>query len=124
MRIFYASDSTPNPSFQSDLWRNNLYLPLLDLGHEVVEFHYDLRQTFQNLIPDDPGQKQFVDENRPKVTEELLRQIRLAHDEKPVELFFSYFNDACVLPEAIDEIRALGIKTVNWYCTDLINCIS
>jgi spore maturation protein CgeB len=116
MRIFYASDSTPNPSFQSDLWRNNLYLPLVDLGHEVVEFQYDLRPTFQNLPPDYPGQKQFIAENRPKITEELLRQIKLAHDEKPLELFFSYFYDGCVLPEAIDEIRALGIKTVNWYC--------
>jgi hypothetical protein len=49
MRIFYASDTTPNASFQSNLWRNNLYLPLVDLGHDVVEFRYDLRETFQNL---------------------------------------------------------------------------
>jgi hypothetical protein len=40
MRIFYASDTTPNALFQSNLWRNNLYLPLVDLGHYVVELHY------------------------------------------------------------------------------------
>jgi len=116
MRIFYASDTTPNAAFMSNLWRNNLYLPLVDLGHDVVEFNYDLRSTFQNLNPEISGQKKFIQKNRPKLTEELLRQIKKAHNYKPVDLFFSYFYDACVLPEAIDEIRSLGIKTVNWYC--------
>jgi spore maturation protein CgeB len=116
MRLFYASDTTPNPSFQSNLWRNNLYQPLVDLGHEVVEFHYDLRRTFQNLDPQDPNQKAFVAKNRPRVTKELLRQIKHEHAKKPIDLFFSYFYDACVLPNAIDEIKSMGIKTVNWYC--------
>lgn len=116
MRIFYASDTTPNPLFQSDLWRNNLYLPLVDLGHDVVEFEYDLRETFKNVFFEDPVQRIFIDQNRPQVTEALLKQIKAAHAVKPVDLFFSYFYDVCVLPEAIDEIRTMGIKTVNWYC--------
>lgn len=116
MRIFYASDTTPNALFESNLWRNNLYLPLVDLGHDVVEFQYDLRETYQNLDPADSVQRAFIKKNRPKVTRELLRQIKAAHAIKPVDLFFSYFYDACVLPEAIDEIKAMGIKTVNWYC--------
>ncbi len=116
MRIFYASDTTPNASLQSNLWRNNLYLPLVDLGHDVVEFQYDFRETFQCLDPSDPAQAAFIAVNRPKLTRELLSQLKTAHAVKPIDLFFSYFYDACVLPEAIDEIRALGIKTVNWYC--------
>ena len=116
MSIFYASDTTPNSAFQSNLWRNNLYLPLVDLCHDVVEFQYDLRKTFQNLDPADPKQKAFIKKIRPKVTKELLRQIRAAHAIKPIDLFFSYFYDACVLPEAIAEIKSMGIKTVNWYC--------
>ena len=116
MRIFYASDTTPNSSFESNLWRNNLYLPLVDLGHDVVEFQYNLKETFQNLNTEDTRQKAFIQKNRPKLTRELLRQIKAAHTEKPIDLFFSYFYDACVLPEAIDEIRSMGITTVNWYC--------
>ena len=42
--------------------------------------------------------------------------MRAAHAQKPLDLFFSYFYDACVQPETIDEIRSLGIVTVNWYC--------
>ncbi|MCX5998701.1 MAG: glycosyltransferase [Chloroflexi bacterium] len=116
MRIFYASDTTPNSAFESDLWRNNLYLPLVDLGHNVVEFQYDLRETFKNLDPAVPEQKAFIDRNRPKLTKELMRQVKKAHAAKPVDVLFSYFYDACVLPEAIDEIKCMGIKTVNWYC--------
>ncbi|ACM19834.1 glycosyltransferase, putative [Geotalea daltonii FRC-32] len=116
MRIFYAADNTLNSFFQSNLWRNNLYLSLVDLGHDVVEFRYDLRETFENLDLDDPWQRAFINRNRPKVSAELLRQIKAAHAEKPVDLFFSYFYDACVLPETIDKIKETGIKTVNWYC--------
>lgn len=116
MRIFYASETSPNPVFSSNLWRNNLYLPLVDLGHDVVEFIYDLRETFCNVDPSIPSQRAFINRNRPLVTAELLRQIRTAHAIQPIDLFFSYFYDACVLPEAIDEIRAMGITTVNWYC--------
>ena len=116
LRIFYASDTTPNSAFQSNIWRNNLYQSLVDLGHDVLEFKYNLRKTFQNLNPEDLKQKAFIDKNRPMITKELLAQIKISYTKKPIDLFFSYFYDACVLPEAIDEIKSLGIKTVNWFC--------
>jgi spore maturation protein CgeB len=116
MRIFYASDTTPNASLSSNLWRNNLYMPLVDLGHDVVEFDYDFHETFQNLDPTSPVQAAYIKKNRPKLTKELIHQIKTAHAEKPIDLFFSYFYDACVLPEAIDEIRSMGITAMNWYC--------
>jgi spore maturation protein CgeB len=46
----------------------------------------------------------------------LLRQIEAAHRQQSVQLFFSYFYDACVEPAVLDRIRAMGIVTVNWYC--------
>ena len=42
MRIFYASSISPNLYFDSKIWYYNLYLPLIDLEHEVVTFDYDL----------------------------------------------------------------------------------
>ena len=116
MRIFYASTTTPNSSFQSDLWRNNLYLPLVDLGHDVVEFDYDMTTTFKNLDPGDPMQRRFIDKNRPRLERELMHQIRKAHEEKAVDLFFSYFYSACATPATIEKIRDMGITTANWYC--------
>ncbi len=116
MRIFYASDTTPNADLNSNLWRNNLLLPLRDLGHDVIEFAYDLRETFQHLNTSDPKQLEFINSNRPKVTDALLAQITNAHADKPVDLLFTYFYDACIDPSAIDQIRGMGIKAINWYC--------
>lgn len=116
MRIFYASDSTPNADFVSNLWRNNLYLPLVDLGHEVIEFSYDYGDTFRNLDPSVPEQRTFINRNRPILSAELVRQVTSAHQARPIDIFFSYFYDACITTVAIDAIRDLGITTVNWYC--------
>jgi spore maturation protein CgeB len=116
MRIFYAADSSPNANFdiESNVWRNNLYLPLIDAGHDVVEFDYDLNKTIQRV--DKSINARFISKNRPKVTKELLSQVKSAHEDRPIDLFFSYFYDACVLPEGIETIRSMGIKAVNWYC--------
>lgn len=91
-------------------------MPLCDLGHEIIEFDYDLSETFKHLDMTNPKDYKFIKTNRTKLSDELLRQIKIAHSDKKIDLFFSYFYDACVLPETIDEIKKLGIKTVNWYC--------
>jgi len=116
MRIFYAADSSPSQECVSSLWRRNLYDSLVTMGHDVVEFDYDMRETFRNLDSTVPEQAGFIGENRPKLGEELLRQIREAHQRNPIQVFFSYFYDACVCPQVIEEIKSLGITTVNWFC--------
>jgi spore maturation protein CgeB len=116
MRIFYAADQSPNPDFASRIWRANLHDSLVSLGHEVIEFRYDLAGTFRHLDPARLESAAFIAKNRPQLSVELLSQIRSAHAAAPVRVFFSYFYDACVEPEALDEIRALGIVTVNWFC--------
>jgi spore maturation protein CgeB len=117
MRIFYASDDTPNAFMPSSrIWYNNLFLPLVDLGHDVIRFRYDLTPHFRNLDPRDQVQKAFIDRNRPLLEQELLRQIKNAHRAKPVDLFFSYFYSACATPQTILEIRNMKIKTMNWFC--------
>jgi hypothetical protein len=116
MRLFYAADSTPNPDFASNLWRANLHDSLVALGHEVIEFQYDLASTFRHLDPAQPENAAFIQANRPRLGEALLDQIRAAHAAGGIQVFFSYFYDACVEPEVIDAIRSLGIVTVNWFC--------
>jgi spore maturation protein CgeB len=116
MRIFYAADSSPNPDFSSRIWRVNLHDSLVALGHEVVEFQYDLATIFRHLDTAQPENAAFVAQNRPQLGAALLEQIRTAHAAGRVQVFFSYFYDACVEPSVIDAIRALGIVTVNWYC--------
>ena len=105
MRIFYTAEG----------WKNHFPPALAALGHEIVDFQYEWGNTY-TLDPGRPDIQAFVVENRARVSAELVRQIKRAHAEKPVDLFFSYFYDGIVLPEAIEEIKSLGIVTVNWYC--------
>jgi len=117
MRMFYAANTTPNSLMPSSrLWYNNLYLPLVDLGHEVIQFDYDLNPHFRYLDISTPSVKTFVKENRPKLEQALLEQIFREHRQKPIGLFFSYFYSACATPKVIKEIKSRGIVTMNWYC--------
>ena len=118
MRIFYAAPNTAHQSCLPDskLWQANLYQPLVDLGHELVVFDFDYAEFNYNLDHTVPAQKEFIDRNRPRLGEELLRQLRAAHAQKSLDLFFSYFYAGYVEPEVIREIGGMGITTVNWYC--------
>jgi spore maturation protein CgeB len=115
-RVFYAAGDSPNPEVSSKGWRNNLYDSLRAAGHDVVEFVYDLDATLRHLDPNDPRDAAFIAENRPRLGAELLRQIQEAHERERVHVFFSYFYDACVEPAVIEQIKAMGIVTINWYC--------
>jgi spore maturation protein CgeB len=116
MRIFYAVANSPNSQFRSNLWRENLRGSLVNLGHEIVDFEYDLDRTFQHLDPSDPVQREFIDRNRPLLSDALLCQVTKTHAKQPIDLFFSYFYNACVEPGVIRQIASLGITTTNWFC--------
>jgi spore maturation protein CgeB len=117
MRIFYASGASTNAFLvNSKIWRENLFSALVDLGHEVIEFDYDLEPLIQHADITKAKQLEFVLANRPKAEQELLNQITRAHCRKPIDLFFSYFYSSCITAKTISTIKAMGIKTMNWYC--------
>ncbi|MCL4552172.1 MAG: glycosyltransferase [Candidatus Marsarchaeota archaeon] len=100
----------------SQIWYVNLYLPLVDLGHQLVTFDYDYGPLNHNLDPMIPEHREFIVRNRPLFSEELLKQVRAAHHRQPVDVFFSYFYSSYVEANAIREIGRMGITTINWYC--------
>jgi spore maturation protein CgeB len=116
MRIFYAAANSPNSRIRSELWRNNLRGSLVQLGHELIDFEYSLETTFQNLDEANLVHADFIRHNRPRLSQELLSQIKKAHAQHPIDLLFTYFYNACVVPAVIREIRSLGIVTINWFC--------
>jgi spore maturation protein CgeB len=117
VRIFYASGKRPNGALaDSQVWRENLYLSLVDLGHDVVEFEHDLEPLLAAADFTVPANAAFVAEHRPAAEAALLAQISTTHAERPVDLFFSYFYSSCAGAETIREIRRMGITTMNWYC--------
>ncbi len=118
MRIFYAASHSPNSIAlpESDIWRSNLRSALTELGHEVVDFDYNLEPHFQHLDIEKPEDQQFIAQARPRLEAALLDQVSRVHQAGKIDLFFSYFYSACVRPEMIEAIRNLGMTTVNFYC--------
>jgi spore maturation protein CgeB len=119
MRIFAAvRHSKAQHSFGGSLWTRNFYPALAELGHEVVESQTDL----------DPGSR-FMDvsggftrqENsvREELTNRIVAELKLAHEQKPIGLFLSYFYNSHFHPDGFDEIRRMGIPSVNFYCNSI-----
>ena len=88
MKIFYASGERPNQALPgSQVWRNNLYLALVDLGHDVVEFDYDLNPLLRHADIERPDHRAFVEANRPLAEAALLEQTTAAHQQGPIDSF-------------------------------------
>lgn len=119
LRILYASGESPGGSAlpASRVWRRNLHDALVDLGHDVEEFHYDrMRDTFLNLDGADPEQLEFMLMNRPRLGKQLLTAAEEAVKRTGLDVLFTYFYSACVSPDVIRRISRMGVITINWFC--------
>lgn len=120
MRVFYAAGA--NPDFyhisESNLWKNNLYDSLVDMGHEVIPFSKDVTWHFTEYkhYQTSPSEQEGFLEYRSILQKELIREISAEHKKKKIDLFFSYFWSEMCDPLTINTIKSMGIKTVNWFC--------
>ncbi|HEY3329032.1 MAG TPA: glycosyltransferase [Capsulimonadaceae bacterium] len=115
MHIFYISATTGNAAVQSNLWGDNCVAALRGLGAKVTEFQGDLTETFKYLDTRNREHVKYIAKNRPVLSAEIVRQVKAAHADDPVDVFFGGLYDACISTEAVQEIKALGIVTVNFY---------
>jgi hypothetical protein len=111
MRIFFASIGCLGDDGRPGLWAKNLRDPLIRMGHEVVQSALDWDLPMQHIS--DPEWKRG---GRARMSEQLLEEVRRAHEKKSLDLFLSYFYNVHVEAEAIRQIQTLGIPTVNFYC--------
>lgn len=118
MKIFFACPHSPNTTFlpESNIWHDNLYQGLKSFGSDIVEFSYDLTATMRRKNPKRQGNIKFIKKNRVLVSKELLNQITNEHAKGKIDIFFSYFTDACITIETLHKIKEMGIITINWYC--------
>jgi hypothetical protein len=119
MRIFCAIRHSANPNFYyGDLWSTNFGLALREMGHEVVESETDLLPASHFMqIPGDFTPEEL--ETRARITSEIVGELQSAHRHAPVDLFLSYFYNSHFDPAGFDDIRRLGIPSVNFYCNSL-----
>ncbi|BCL35198.1 glycosyltransferase [Nostoc sp. MS1] len=119
MRIFCAVRHSINPNyFYGNLWSSNFYPALKQLGHEIIESNVDLlpASRFMQISDDFTPQEKEV---RSQITQKIVDELLQAHQQKPVDLFLSYFYNAHFEPTGFEEIHRLGIPTVNFYCNSI-----
>ncbi len=119
MRIFCAVRHANDPRhYYGGLWSGNFYRALRQLGHEVVESQVDLAPSSRFMhIPSQFTVQEL--EVRERTTEKILDEVRAARRLGPVHLFLSYFYNAHFDPAGFDELRRLGVPSVNFYCNSI-----
>ena len=119
MRIFCAVRHSVDPRrYYGGLWSGNFYPGLRQLGHEIVESQTDL--LLNSCFMDVPGSLTQEELGvRSRTTEDILNEVRAAHRHAPIDLFLSYFYNAHFDPVGFDEVRRMGIPSVNFYCNSI-----
>ncbi len=119
MRIFCAvRHSLDSHLYYGGLWSGNFYPALRELGHQIVESKTDLLPTsrFMNIAEGfTPNERQV----RASTTERILDEVRAANSQEGLDLFLSYFYNSHFDPTGFDELRRMGIPSVNFYCNSM-----
>jgi len=119
MRIFAAVRHSTDPCFYyGGLWSGNFYPALRQLGHQIIESEVDLLPVsrFMHIGSNFTPQES---EARARVTSQILAEVLAAHKEHPIDLFLSYFYNAHFDSSGFDQLRKLGIPSVNFYCNSI-----
>lgn len=119
MRIFTAVRHANDPAqFYGSLWSTNFHPALRDLGHEIVTSQTDLAPT-SGFMGVGSGYTREELDVRARTTEQILDEVRAAHRVSPIDLFLCYFYNAHFDPAGFDELRRLGIRTINFFCNSI-----
>jgi spore maturation protein CgeB len=119
MRIFCAVRHSQDPQYYyGGLWSSNFYPALKQLSHEVVESQTDLlpASRFMHIANGFTTEEYRV---RSAITERILAEVRREHVRKPIGLFLSYFYNGHFDPEGFEEMRRLGIPSINFFCNGI-----
>ena len=95
LRIFAA--------FSNVNWEENNLKPALEHFGEVIRFRWNFYDQYE---PD----WHFL--QKMQMNHRMLETIRSAHNEKSIDLFFSYVSGRIVFPGVIRSIREMGIPTL------------
>lgn len=119
MRIFTAVRHSLDPSqFYGGLWGAQFYPALRALGHEIVESATDLLPASRFMEISEKFTHEQI-ETRARITQSILDEIKAAHRQSPLSACLFYFYNSHFDPAGFDDIRALGIPTINFYCNSI-----
>jgi hypothetical protein len=116
MRAFLCTAPSANYAAipNSTIWIDNLSNGLNALGVELVLPSFDTHRHMMECM----GDVESIDSStaRSYYSELLVQDVKRSHKKMGLDLLVAYVWSAHVLPEAIQQIRSLGIPTVLFYC--------
>ena len=119
MRIFCAVRHSTDPRrYYGGLWSANFYPALRELGHEVIESQTDLLPVsrFMHIGGNfTPGENEV----RARITQAILDEVRNENTRGGVDLVLSYFYNAQFDSSGFDELRSMGIPSINFFCNSI-----
>lgn len=115
-RIFQLlpGSGTIASSVKSSVWQNNLYKPLLEMGHDVVsiKFYYD--QFFVHA-----ENSTWLSEQRKNFSQVVLDSFTYNQKEKPFDFCFFYLLDDFIDDAVFEQIHKKGVVILNYSCNNI-----
>jgi spore maturation protein CgeB len=108
------SAGTLTASTKSQIWRTNLYQPLVKMGHRVVLLDYDYDQFFTHAESD-----RWLEQQKGRLSETLADTFAREHAIQPFDLCFFYFCDGFIDEGVLSAIRAKGVPVFNYSCNNI-----
>lgn len=113
MRIFLTLSASSNNSVpNSKTWLRNLYEPLVDLGHQVFLFRIDLYSEEIKISRNSINFKNHF-------SKKLLDIFKNENKKKQFDYFISYLENDDINTSVIEEIKKMGVKTLNFSCNNI-----
>lgn len=110
MRILYVAHSFGAWGSDNRIWDRNLRQTLVAMGCELIDPGFDPTRAHMECTDDRSGAA------RARYSELLLERVKHVLASRPFDLLFTYYDNRNIAPEAIDEIKRLGVLTVNFFC--------
>lgn len=112
MRIFLTLHPSANLSVPGSMtWYNNLYEPLIELGHNIILFRMDeIAKKHNTKFRSKKFKELFSFDLKAYFTKE--------HMKEPFDLFLSYLTDQDIEEEALQSIKRMDVPMLNFSCNN------
>lgn len=105
---------TLTSSTKSYVWQNNLYRPLVKMGHDVELLDFDYDEFFTHAKSDG-----WLEQNRGRFSTAVTEAFAAGQARRPFDVCFCYLCDRFVEPEVLAKIRATGVPILNYSCNNI-----
>lgn len=102
---------------------------LVEMGHDLVKFTEWSSPSYTPIERKKEGERckifpryfspQWAEKEKPRINKKLIEEVKKAHEKRKLDLFMTEVDTRVTYPETIEEIKKLGIPTLNFAHDDI-----